>query len=626
MEIKLTSTKKIPDYLIDRVQGSNYDVIYRAIEELNSIEVQDRIWKVLNDIFLLTASSDGLDIWEAFYDKRPSEMPDTFWRQLVLTLNSIVVNGPTMDRILGLIRMFDATVTLTRMESSVLYKETSAYTPTSECTLLKEGSTASTATPGYTTEMYITNSDTELYKLNDFTEEHYGYGELLLRLLNIVLPANVHIVAADLTGRVLGEISPVLTLNINNTASTAVTAPPPPPPTISLGYQAIVWTLGSPSSIAPSRIGVYDFTAGTYIREFVLTGPAFTDKYLAKVDVLPDNKMVLLWYKVQSSVNVDASFQVYLFDVSAQGGGSYTLFMDNIPNSATNNNFRVLTQDGFGYYNLVTKYFRFKYWVPQSFYSPFFKTTFTYSDGEFALFDVFDWDDTNTVLSLGVAKYSPSTVVAITNQQRIGAFRPSLYNMGRSLRLWEFNTTPNLDLANYTAQGAKLYPYNTTDFLLLGSGILSGAPADINGILSFKSDIADMTYQSTILFGNYAALQPISYMNNRVLVCTGGQHATDTYLYFPEYPSSSTSAAFSAGALASPAYTLEKSYQNIRPLDAFDICASKGGGSGHNVLILRNFISHVDPLLYPDRDFQEVEHTIPHINTSTYSEAYVYKT
>ena len=136
--ISLDTNRRIADHLIERIPGQVYDTYYRSIEELAQNAVDRKVQDIINNTFIQTADSVGLQRWEYFYKKKPNDMSDDEWRTLLILLNTTTREGPTGENILNLLRFFDPSATITAIKPYPLY----AGTPSNGHAVITRGSSA----------------------------------------------------------------------------------------------------------------------------------------------------------------------------------------------------------------------------------------------------------------------------------------------------------------------------------------------------------------------------------------------------------------------------------------------------------------------------------------------------
>ena len=203
----VNTNRKIPDFLIERLHGNTWDTLYRAIEELTNIEIDDRVFKILRDFFIETSTAEGLKKWESFYLPKPHILSTERWRTLLFILTEITTKGPTVENVLKLIRFFDPLATLTKLETLPLYASDSKFLlppppqesfPTEQSTILASVSKFSNIYQDYyanpTKEFLLFSNSTLVYETSNLNILEVELRRFLKNLLDLVIPANVHII------------------------------------------------------------------------------------------------------------------------------------------------------------------------------------------------------------------------------------------------------------------------------------------------------------------------------------------------------------------------------------------------------------------------------------------------
>ena len=202
MSIVLSSTgRQISDALVERIPGSQYDIYYRALEELVSTYVDSTVNSIINDTFITVADQAGLDRWQFFYTQKPYDMTYDMWHRLLLLLNQITRLGPTDNLITQLLQFFDPTASFSAVRplpvyasdpgsgdlpTSLFYNTATHLYPTTEYVILDENSSFSSAN-----EWIVFDESFVAYETSTMTVPNITYRELLQTLLNMLLPANV---------------------------------------------------------------------------------------------------------------------------------------------------------------------------------------------------------------------------------------------------------------------------------------------------------------------------------------------------------------------------------------------------------------------------------------------------
>jgi len=219
MTISLTTTKKIPTYLFDRKQGQVYDTYYRAFEEYDDRVIGDILWtSIVNSAFVQLMTDDQLLAYGAFYFvAKPADMSLSDYRNFTLLLNNVIIDGPTINNVLRVLKFFDVAATMTlvgydpmynedsRQEidagnlssgvttTSTFYDTTTHVMPTTEYIMLDEDS-AYDQEPGEAPELTLRDENSVLYITSTLNIPDIGKRYLLRDALRKILPAAVRMI------------------------------------------------------------------------------------------------------------------------------------------------------------------------------------------------------------------------------------------------------------------------------------------------------------------------------------------------------------------------------------------------------------------------------------------------
>lgn len=229
----INTDRQITDHLLSRVSGSMYDVYYRAIEEWSTINVTNATFRLINNLFIRLADDAALSAWDFYYTDRPFDMSVNTWRQLLLFLNEMSAEGPTLENVSRLLRFFDPVATFSTVQGTPIYSlnppvgayptgypgttayEGTALTATHTSLLWDKSVTPDTfPTEEYViqgtatefnpyadnfTEFILFNKSAVVYQTSLLTIPLPSHRVLLRTLLDLLLPANVCFIVRILT-------------------------------------------------------------------------------------------------------------------------------------------------------------------------------------------------------------------------------------------------------------------------------------------------------------------------------------------------------------------------------------------------------------------------------------------
>jgi len=573
MAVSLGTDRKIPDYLLSRIDGSTRDVIYKAVEEWDNIEIHDKVIDILNDLFVLTASDDGLKIWEAFYRKKPYSMPPTEWRQLVYLLNTTVINGPTVSNIEALLGFFDSGATLTLVESSVIYSEDTDFTDlSSETTIVSEQSTISSdATGTWDDEFFLLRADTKIYKISDFQERIDGYAQLLFDLLNKVLPANVRVVIEEFESQ------------LSSTDITSDTEASTPPSAISDNYMVATFQLPWLSRGGLPIFALYDWEAQTYIQETIITVPSASGMSLLQADLINNNALLALWYK-----KLDGKLRIYLYNTST---GYHEILMDNVHVYSMNAAAHAWLKHGLVLHDAATETVRVALYKPKSVYGSDGTVTAVKS-GEYTGVTS-QLNSGETIKALAPRKWNQGTqaetVMFVTSSSRVFSATPWPDQVSSPAPTLKFNNTDSTTALSTLINRVPKF-FAPTDDCLVAVNPYFGSYPNRNRIVVLSETAGTINPALTVDGLAKGIDLPLVFMKDRMIIQSGYRSPDDIHAPKVPYKSSIPFTSFGTKIV-----TLDKDY--YYPIEVANssksFAVANGTASGLRVAIHRNFLTEV---------------------------------